>query len=254
MCTMMSTLKLFFILCALFFTSNAVTTIFDTWFDDFVYDGVGVNGWNDNSIIDGTHRKYHGWFTKNGGIPVTLYRGFQCNESSYIQLSFIAYYGCNIEGNEALIIFFNDRRTHGIIYSDLEQNNHVYHVNESMIPLCDADASESIGFRGSNVTRIISANPVRKLRTFVIKFEFQLSAGLNNEFQGVSDIQIQCIAAQSLSRLFIAFMVIFWQSYLFKSLFIYIQLHWNQQSILSIRWIQPIFQHLYPAWNQQQIN
>ena len=183
----------------LIFVSNAISIITDTWIDDFAYDIDGVNGWNDDNIINGTSRKYHGWYAKNDDDPPTLSRSFQCDQPSHIQLSFIIYFGCNVENTDALIVSFNDQERVNVMWSNLRNSPQLYDVNEpNAIETCTA--TPSIGFKGSNQTVIISENPVRGSTTFVIKFDFILSAGLANEFEGISDIKIECIST-SLQRL-----------------------------------------------------
>ena len=192
-------MSLLLIASTLIFASNAVTEISHTWLDDFMYNSNGINGWDDDSIINGTFGKYHGWYAKNNDNLPTLSRSFQCAQPSDIQLSFIIYFGCDIEGDETITLYLNDEEGINILYSNLEINNQLYDVNETVMPACSNQA-DSIGFKGSNITNYtINIEPVRESTTFTVKFEFGLSAGISNEFGAISDIKIQCLLT-SLSR------------------------------------------------------
>lgn len=194
--------------------SNANPDLIDgIWLDDFKYDSDGIIGWDDNNIINGT-TKYHGWYGKDDDDPPSLSRSFQCKQPSDIQLSFIIYFGCNIEGSESLTVSLNDEQTNIYQYSNLN----LYDVNE---PLASEQctAEPTIGFKASNVTTIISATPIRELTTFIIEFEFILSAGVGNEFEGISDIKIECIPA-SLARELL--LLLLYPSYIIKAYLIHI--------------------------------
>ena len=178
------------------FTSNAITLISDIWFDDFAYDINGINGWDDNNIINGTSKLYHGWYSGNDDGPPSLSRSFQCSQPSLIQLSFTIYFACNVEDSDALIISFDGEAKENIIWDNLRNTPQIFDVDE---PIVDATCSTtpSIGFKGSNQSMIISEKPIRESTSFVIKFEFMLSSGVGSEFEGISDIKIQCIPATS---------------------------------------------------------
>ncbi len=108
------------------------------WHDDFAYSS-DSNGWDNNKIINGTIRKYHGWFASNN---ITFSRKFrsQCGGGLNWDIFFTVYYACDIDKSDGVTLYLNDEPVIKASYlNDQDQSQESYVVLDEQAVLIFTD-------------------------------------------------------------------------------------------------------------------